>query len=1185
VKKIVILKAALKTIKKYSMQRYIFLTFFLLPALVVQLSAQYVRAEFGKNRVQYHDDFKEWSKYESDNFITFWYGEARNVGQAAVQIAEQDFKNIQAVLEHPLNEKLQIIVYTDLTDLKQSNIGVEDAFVNTAGQTKIVGNKIFVYFNGDHTHLRSQIREGIASVYLDAMLFGSTLQEIVQNAVMMNLPDWFKQGLTSYIGEYWNTETDNLLRDALLDKSFKGFEQLAAENPRLAGHAFWYFIGENYGASTVSNLLYLTRINRSVESGFLYVLGASYSSIIDSWEVFFRRRYENELLGRVDPEGRKIAIKNKRNLPISQLRVSPDGRQIVYQTNEIGQVKVYVQALSGKSERTQIFKEGFRNAFQATDYGYPLIAWNPNGQQIAILFERRDIAKLLLYDVKTKKKTLQDLAPEYQRVHSIDFVNPVTLVFSATIRGFSDIFLYFINTRQSERLTNDIFDDLDAAFVKVNNRRGILFASNRPDSLMLQPKLDSILPVQSFDIFYYDLDERIRELVRVTNTPYANEKAPVAVDATYFAWLSDQSGIYNREAGYLETYLHHYDRYVSLNDGTEIIVNADSLLSRIDTAQIETIVMRPVYKKRAITHSNTNYTRNLIGQHTSPASMRVVELVYKDGKHQVMVSPLAADSVIQTANTTFQSVRPVAKPLFETAPEGQPSPADAVEKLLKERPPVTPDTLKLPEMKRDTDKIDIDNYLFQSEFDDEDTPPVVIKIDTEEKSEVLEDPLPAKPQRNSPKRTGTAATGATEEIHRFRPGIIIPYRLLFQADFVQTQLDNSILFGTWESHAANSRGDFQPPLGILFKANFKDLLEDYDLEGGVRIPTSFNGSEYFITFKDKKKRLDKYYTIYRSNFRETVDTISFIIPRQEVNTILGQFGVSWPLDIFRSFRATAGIRRDRVTRLSTERSTLEQASVNQQRASLRLEYVFDNTLDLGINLMRGSRYRLYAEVFKSFNLDFSDGASLNFGKGIMTILGLDARHYHRLDKYSIVAMRVAGATSFGAEKISYQMGGVENSLFSTQFNEEIPRLEGNLAFNALAAQMRGFARNIRNGNSYALINTELRVPVFRYLSKNIRSAFFRNFQVVGFFDAGTAWSGSNPFSKDNPLNISTFPTDIRDPLVSVRVKYFRDPIVAGYGVGLRCLVFGYFLKLDYGWGIETRDVQEPRLHFSLGTDF
>src|SRR5690606_36005155 len=121
--------------------------------------------------------------------------------------------------------------------------------------------------------------------------FGSNLQEIVQNSVMMNLPPWFKDGLSSYAGEEWNTELDNQLRDAIMSEDFVSFDKFAEENPKLAGHALWYYIAENFGKSTVSNLLYLTRINRSIESGFLYVLGSSYNIITESWLQYFKKRY------------------------------------------------------------------------------------------------------------------------------------------------------------------------------------------------------------------------------------------------------------------------------------------------------------------------------------------------------------------------------------------------------------------------------------------------------------------------------------------------------------------------------------------------------------------------------------------------------------------------------------------------------------------------------------------------------------------------------------------------------------------------------------------------------------------------------------------------------------------------------------------------------------------------------
>jgi hypothetical protein len=290
------------------MQKFLFLL--LLSTLSATLVAQGTQVQFGKNRVQYHEDFAEWSQYESDNFITYWYGEGRFIGQAVVQLAEYDFFDIQNTLEHRINDKIQIIVYTDITDLKQSNIGSEEAFSNTVGQTKIVGNKVFVYFNGDHNNLRRQIREGIASVYLNAMLFGSNLQEIVQNAVMLNLPGWFKEGLVSYVGRSWTTDLDNELRDYIMSESFEGFELLAEENPKLAGHSLWYFISENYGRSTVSNLLYLTRINRSIESGFLYVLGTPYQAVGDSWALYFKRRYESEKQGRMR-SGRRACSNEK----------------------------------------------------------------------------------------------------------------------------------------------------------------------------------------------------------------------------------------------------------------------------------------------------------------------------------------------------------------------------------------------------------------------------------------------------------------------------------------------------------------------------------------------------------------------------------------------------------------------------------------------------------------------------------------------------------------------------------------------------------------------------------------------------------------------------------------------------------------------------------------------------------
>ncbi|NJL74076.1 MAG: hypothetical protein HC892_02545 [Saprospiraceae bacterium] len=177
-------------------------------------------------------------------------------------------------------------------------------------------------------------------------------------------------------------------------------------------------------------------------------------------------------------------------------------------------------------------------------------------------------------------------------------------------------------------------------------------------------------------------------------------------------------------------------------------------------------------------------------------------------------------------------------------------------------------------------------------------------------------------------------------------------------------------------------------------------------------------------------------------------------------------------------------------------------------------------------------------------------------------------------------MRVAGATTFGREQILFRIGGTDNWIFPS-LNENIPQpTEGNFSYRQDISNLRGFPLNIRNGTSFALINNEFRVPIFRYFWKQ-PSSFFRNFQAVGFFDVGTAWTGPSPFTEESPLNTSTF----SNGPVTVKVNYFRDPIVLGYGYGVRMVLFGYFIRLDRAWGIETRIVQEPRWFVSIGTDF
>ena len=200
----------------------------------------------------------------------------------------------------------------------------------------------------------------------------------------------------------------------------------------------------------------------------------------------------------------------------------------------------------------------------------------------------------------------------------------------------------------------------------------------------------------------------------------------------------------------------------------------------------------------------------------------------------------------------------------------------------------------------------------------------------------------------------------------------------------------------------------------------------------------------------------------------------------------------------------------------------------------------------------------------------------------MMVAGIDARNYIELDRHTIFATRLASQVSFGSEKILYYLGGTDGWLFPGFNNETQTATNENYAYQVPTPNLRGFQYNIRNGNNFALLNAELRVPFVRYMSKGtISSSFLNNLQLVGFFDVGTAWNGWNPFAKYNPLN-TVF---ISQPGIDIKVNYFRNPIVFGYGGGLRFLLFGYFVRLDYAKGWDTGNIGKPKIYVSLGTDF
>src|SRR5579871_169095 len=245
---------AMQVYKNKLQQKHFFLILTCLIFLFSQTSAQVSAVEFGKNRLQFKK-FK-WKYYQTTNFNTYFSEGGQDLGKYVAQLAEKELPGIERFVEYGLQRRANLVIYNTYNDLEQSNIGLNLDWQTTGGITKLVNNKMVLYYTDDHNKLRIQVRQGIARVLVENILFGDDLGEFATNQALLDLPQWLTDGYIEYVAENWNTQLDDQLKSAILGGKYKNFYQFAYDRPNLAGHAFWYYFAEKYKKEKVTYFLY-----------------------------------------------------------------------------------------------------------------------------------------------------------------------------------------------------------------------------------------------------------------------------------------------------------------------------------------------------------------------------------------------------------------------------------------------------------------------------------------------------------------------------------------------------------------------------------------------------------------------------------------------------------------------------------------------------------------------------------------------------------------------------------------------------------------------------------------------------------------------------------------------------------------------------------------------------------------
>lgn len=1130
--------------------------------------AQVSTVEFGKNRVQYRK-FK-WQYLQTPNFNTYFYEDGKTLANYVLQIAEKELPAIEQFVEYGLQRRANIVIYNHFNELEQSNIGLNLDWQTTGGITKLVNNKMIVYFDGNHEHLRRQVRQGIARVLVENILFGDDLGEFAANQTLLDLPKWLVDGYVDYVAEEWNAELDDELKSALLSGEYKNFYQLAYEKPLLAGHAFWYYFAKKFKRENATYFLYLSRVYRNLNSASGRICKMKFKDVLKQFMVDNEELYSNDLRGRRDiPKGTVSIVEDiKKDRDFLHFTPNPAPRSQTYAVVEFIKGQYCVVLYENMVDRRVLLKTGVRVQENEVNPNYPLLAWDGKGTRLACMYWSKGKTKLFVYDLVAHYKKIKMDINHFEQVQEMSYMlDNNTLLLSAVRKGQPDIFIYKIDKDKFEQVTNDSYADLDASFVAFPSKQGIIFSSNRPNATVKGS--DTGIATNRFNIYLADIYNKseFRQISQLTNLKFGNARYPMQYNTSHFTFISDESGIGNRFAGFFTTQRTGLDSVYVVGD--EFLRNPDdqeldSTLKAWGKTEPDSVFAFSVTKDSVYSFALTNYQSSL--KETKIAGDKgLVSEVRQQGNLKFLYKLKVDETALKRRNInprpTDYRKKTIADAQLAAGSEIQisdkaPSPEDSV--------------------KKDTD-------IFNTGFEKEAGDSLEKKLT---KPGFEPDPIAKKAR-------------------------LFDYKLKFSADNFSAAFNNDVLINRYQPYTGalpvvlQSGGSFN---GML-KASVFDLFEDIRFSGAIRLPlisgngggASFGtggvgvfvpvnqslfdgGGEWYARVDYLKKRMDYSLIYYRQTNLGLVNGVnqSNKLYEGKLYSNLFQGTIKYPIDRVRSVRLSAGLRMDKVAVRASDfdSSALKSPDLNKQTFALsKLEYIYDNTIMKTTNIMNGLRYKLYADLM-SLVSDPKDGSTANKGR-LSFNFGGDLRYYYPIYRNFIWAGRAAADFSWGDQKIIYYLGGVDGWMFPKYNREPIPQ-DQSYAYQSLAVNMRGFRQNIANGNNAIVMNSEFRLPVFStLLNKPINNAFLRNFQLTQFIDLGSAWNGSYNKIKRPEL---IYPN--QDGTVQVLTKAGGiGPFVGGYGFGARSTLLGYFMRLDCAWEMNSFFKGKSIWYFAMGIDF
>jgi Tol biopolymer transport system component len=414
---------------------------------------------FGRNKVQYeHFDFKV---LHTEHFDIYYYPVESAAAEQAGRMAERWYVRLSQVLNHQLRGRQPVIFYASHPDFEQTNVVEGELDEGTGGVTESARRRVTLPFAGSLQETDHVLGHELVHAFQYDILGQST----------EGLPLWFIEGMAEYLSlGSRDVQTAMWLRDAAIENKLPSIDDL--DDPRYFpyrfGHAFWAYVGGRWGDETLGRIL--ASIAQVGGQGRAAGPGDAVAAIeratrVDkktlssAWQAAVRETY---LLDKTPPTGTLIGDAAEEGSLNVGPALSPDGTRIAFlSARDRLSIDLYLaDATTGHVLRKLISTAGDPH-FQSLQFLASAGSWAPDGRRLAVATVRSGKPVLAVIDTTNghidREARFENLGEIFQPAWSPD---GHSIAFASQVGGFTDLFVYNLDSKQTRRLTNDAVADL-----------------------------------------------------------------------------------------------------------------------------------------------------------------------------------------------------------------------------------------------------------------------------------------------------------------------------------------------------------------------------------------------------------------------------------------------------------------------------------------------------------------------------------------------------------------------------------------------------------------------------------------------------------------------------------------------------------------------------------------------------